>query len=138
MGVLNRSVGRNFAAGMSGGVAYVWDADGRARARVNQEMVDVEPVADPADVEELRGLIEAHAEATGSQRARRILAAWDVERSRFFKVMPRDYRRALAELAAESAAAEMAAADEAATPAAATGRAGARASTEAAGAVVAA
>jgi glutamate synthase domain-containing protein 3 len=101
--VILGSVGRNFAAGMSGGIAYVWDADGRARSRVNPEMVDVEEVSDPADVAELRGLIEAHLAATGSQRAERILAEWTVERGRFFKVMPRDYRRALAELAAEIA-----------------------------------
>jgi glutamate synthase (ferredoxin) len=97
-------VGRNFAAGMSGGVAYVWDADGRSRGRVNPEMVDLELVADPDDEAELRGLIEEHAAATGSRRATEILEDWDVQRGSFFKVMPRDYRRALAELAAAAAA----------------------------------
>ena len=98
-------IGRNFAAGMSGGIAYVWDEDERARRRVNLDMVDLEDLVDPADVAELKALIEAHAEATGSQRAKRILATWQVQQRTFFKVMPRDYRRALAELAAETAAA---------------------------------
>jgi glutamate synthase (NADPH/NADH) large chain len=96
-------VGRNFAAGMSGGVAYVWDDDARSHPRVNLEMVDLEGLDDPADEQELRDLIEAHAAATGSRRARAILDDWTVQRERFFKVMPRDYRRALAELAAEAA-----------------------------------
>jgi glutamate synthase domain-containing protein 3 len=83
----------------------VWDEDARARRRVNLDMVDLEDLVDPADVAELKALIEAHAEATGSQRAKRILATWQVQQRTFFKVMPRDYRRALAELAAETAAA---------------------------------
>jgi glutamate synthase (ferredoxin) len=94
------SVGRNFAAGMSGGVAYVWDADGRSRGRVNPDMVDLELVAEPEDEAELRELIEEHVAATGSRRAATILDDWEAQRGNFFKVMPRDYRRALAELAA--------------------------------------
>jgi glutamate synthase (ferredoxin) len=97
-------VGRNFAAGMSGGVAYLWDEDGRSRARVNLDMVDLEEVLDPADEAELLELIEAHARLTGSQRASRILDTWELQLRRFVKVMPRDYRRALADLAAEAAA----------------------------------
>jgi glutamate synthase (NADPH/NADH) large chain len=93
-------IGRNFAAGMSGGIAYVWDQDGRAAARVNPGMVDVETIAAPEDIAELRGLVEEHARATGSDRAGRILATWDVQLGKFIKVMPRDYKRALAELAA--------------------------------------
>jgi glutamate synthase domain-containing protein 3 len=103
--VILGAVGRNFAAGMSGGIAYVWDVDGRARARVNPEMVDVEELSDPSDVAEVRELVAAHLAATGSQRAERILADRAIERGRFFKVMPRDYRRALAELAAEASVA---------------------------------
>jgi glutamate synthase domain-containing protein 3 len=98
-------VGRNFAAGMSGGIAYVWDQDGRARGRVNPGMVDLEPVAAPEDAAELRALVEEHARLTGSERAQRILATWEVQLAKFIKVLPRDYRRALAELAAEAAAA---------------------------------
>jgi glutamate synthase (NADPH/NADH) large chain len=97
-------IGRNFAAGMSGGIAYVWDEDHRARPRVNPGMVDLEDMVEQEDVAELRGLIEAHARATGSERAQRILATWEVQLRRFIKVMPRDYKRALAELAAEAVA----------------------------------
>jgi glutamate synthase domain-containing protein 3 len=98
-------IGRNFAAGMSGGVAYVWDQDGRAPARINPGMVDLETIAAPADIAELRALVEEHARVTGSERAKRILATWDVQLAKFIKVMPRDYKRALAELAAETAVA---------------------------------
>jgi glutamate synthase (ferredoxin) len=101
-------VGRNFAAGMSGGIAYVWDADGLSRRRVNLEMVDLEGLEDPADEAELRSLIEAHVRATASPRASAILADWPNQRGRFFKVMPLDYRRALAELAAAAEAARRA------------------------------
>ena len=97
-------IGRNFAAGMSGGVAYVWDEDERARPRVNTGMVDLEDLVDQEDVAELRALIEEHERATGSKRAKRILATWEVQLRKFVKVMPRDYKRALAELAAETAA----------------------------------
>jgi glutamate synthase (ferredoxin) len=97
-------IGRNFAAGMSGGVAYVWDQDGHAAAHVNPGMVDLETIAAPADIAELRALVEEHARVTGSERAKRILATWDVQLTKFIKVMPRDYKRALAELAAEVAA----------------------------------
>ena len=57
---------------------------------------------DAADVAELKGLIEAHLEATGSERAKAILDDWDAQLPRFLKIMPRDYKRALAELAAEA------------------------------------
>ncbi len=97
------SIGRNFAAGMSGGVAYVWDDDGRSGARINGDMVELEGVAEAEDIAELKALIEEHAEATGSRRAAAILGSWDDEVGRFIKVMPRDYKRALAELAAEAA-----------------------------------
>jgi glutamate synthase (ferredoxin) len=98
-------VGRNFAAGMSGGIAYIWDADGRSRARINPAMVDLEEMLDPLEVAELRAFIEEHAEATGSLRARAILDDWDGQLGSFVKVMPRDYKRALAELSAEAAVA---------------------------------
>ena len=94
-------IGRNFAAGMSGGVAYVWDQDGHATAHINPGMVDLEAITAPADVAELRSLVEEHARVTGSSRAKRILATWDVQLAKFIKVMPRDYKRALSELAAE-------------------------------------
>jgi glutamate synthase (NADPH/NADH) large chain len=103
--VILGTVGRNFAAGMSGGIAYVWDSDGRARSHVNLDMVDLEDVVERDDIAELRSLIEKHAQVTGSKRAQDILEDWEQQVSRFVKVMPRDYKRALAELAAEIAAA---------------------------------
>ncbi|MFM9133665.1 MAG: glutamate synthase subunit alpha, partial [Actinomycetota bacterium] len=86
--------GRNFAAGMSGGIAYVWDPDGVFPGNVNYEMVDLEHVGG-ADEEWLRAAVERHRELTGSEVAARILAAWTVEVPRFRKVMPRDYRSVL-------------------------------------------
>jgi glutamate synthase domain-containing protein 2/glutamate synthase domain-containing protein 1/glutamate synthase domain-containing protein 3 len=85
--------GRNFAAGMSGGIAYVLDEAGDFDLRCNQEMVDLAPVAEPEDQEELRGLIQKHLQHTGSANARRVLDAWDELLPRFVKVYPRDYRR---------------------------------------------
>jgi glutamate synthase (NADPH/NADH) large chain len=101
--VILGSIGRNFAAGMSGGIAYLWDADGLSRARINPGMVDIEELVEPDDIDELKSLIEAHVEATRSRRAARILAEWDEQVGHFIKVMPRDYKRALAELAVEAA-----------------------------------
>ncbi len=92
--------GRNFAAGMSGGVAYVLDEIGDfGRYRCNLEMVELEKVEQPADVAELRGLIENHVTYTDSEVARRILAEWEMYLPRFVKVMPIDYKRVLDELA---------------------------------------
>jgi glutamate synthase domain-containing protein 3 len=99
--------GRNFAAGMSGGIAFVYDRDRRFAGRCNTELVDLEPLADD-DVDEVRGLISEHAQRTGSLVARNVLAKWDRgERDRFVKVMPRDYKRALAEASAREAAARL-------------------------------
>jgi glutamate synthase (NADPH) large chain len=120
--------GRNFAAGMSGGVAYVYDEDGRFRERCNMAMVDVEPITPDADEDEnsvrptqravnvhdygmgdmlrhsaarLRIMLERHHLYTGSKQARAILDDWDNALSRFVKIMPRDYARALKQLEAE-------------------------------------
>ena len=108
------STGRNFAAGMSGGVAYVHDPDGQLRENCNMASVALEPVlstaeqlvkTDPAswhhgecDEILLKGLIENHFRFTGSDRAREILGDWDGARARFVKVFPHEYRRALGEL----------------------------------------
>ena len=99
--------GRNFAAGMSGGVAYVWDPRGRFRAQCNTEMVGLEPLVDAADGAELRELIERHAAHTGSTVASDLLADWRVALRCFVKVMPLDYKRVLRErtLAVEQVAA---------------------------------
>ena len=110
------TTGRNFAAGMSGGIAYVFDEEGDFVKRCNTAMVDLEPVLSEseqqakvprdvwhlgdADEVALKRLIEAHARITGSQRAQAMLKAWADYRPRFVKVFPKEYRRALAELAA--------------------------------------
>ncbi|MSO79996.1 MAG: glutamate synthase subunit alpha, partial [Acidimicrobiia bacterium] len=86
--------GRNFAAGMSGGIAYVYDPDERFAALVNYEMVELEPLADD-DREFLRTTVERHRELTGSDVADRLLTQWGSEVESFRKVMPRDYKRVL-------------------------------------------
>jgi glutamate synthase domain-containing protein 3 len=88
--------GLNFAAGMSGGIAYVLDADGGFRARCNTELVGFDAIT-PDEADELRGWIEEHRERTGSAAAERVLADWQGSLNRIVKVMPHDYRRALAE-----------------------------------------
>ncbi|MFZ6815885.1 glutamate synthase-related protein [Undibacterium sp. Rencai35W] len=112
--------GRNFAAGMSGGIAYVYDPDGEFEAKCNMSMVTLEPVmagdvqvatVDPSiwhsrvrggegetDEAILRGLIERHFKHTGSTRARNLLDDWARGRSKFVKVFPTEYKRALAEM----------------------------------------
>jgi glutamate synthase (NADPH/NADH) large chain len=89
--------GRNFGAGMSGGVAYVHDPNRTFPALVNYELVELEPV-DDADREWLRATVQRHKEATGSQLAGRLLEQWASEVQAFRKVMPKDYRRVLAVL----------------------------------------
>jgi glutamate synthase domain-containing protein 2/glutamate synthase domain-containing protein 1/glutamate synthase domain-containing protein 3 len=88
--------GRNFAAGMSGGIAYVLDADGGFEARLNPGLVELEDLDDD-DVATIRGLVERHAEASGSELAALLLSDWDTTLARFVKVMPRDYKAALAQ-----------------------------------------
>ncbi|MGB9185071.1 MAG: glutamate synthase-related protein, partial [Solirubrobacteraceae bacterium] len=88
--------GRNFAAGMSGGVAYVYDKNRGFESRCNLELVDLEPLAE-TDEEEVKALISEHAQRTGSLVARNVLASWERSRERFVKVMPRDYKRVLGE-----------------------------------------
>ena len=91
------STGRNFAAGMSGGIAFVYDKDDDFHIRFNDGMADLEPVKDPEDIAILKGLIEDHEKFTGSAPAANMLADWDAALKRFKKIMPRDYRRVLEE-----------------------------------------
>ncbi len=111
--------GRNFAAGMSGGIAYVLDVDGQFAKRCNTAMVDLEPVLPEGEQEArvardlwhtarpdevvLKTLIEQHARHTGSTRAKDILANWPAYRAKFVKVFPKEYRRALGERRSRSA-----------------------------------
>jgi glutamate synthase (NADPH/NADH) large chain len=128
--------GRNFAAGMSGGVAYVHDPDARFSVLCNKAMVDLEPIGAPSsdtegrprqrsvsaedsgmgdmlrfDAERLHILLERHHLHTGSRRARELLDDWENARGQFVKVMPKDYRRALVELQADASAAASVAAE---------------------------
>jgi glutamate synthase (NADPH/NADH) large chain len=129
--------GRNFAAGMSGGVAYVYNPDGQFESLVNKSMCDLEAVtaldydgdttrpfqkAPGAhdngmgdmlryDAERLKILVERHLLYTGSKRARMILDNWDVELTKFVKVMPKDYRGALVQMETERLAAATVAAE---------------------------
>jgi glutamate synthase (NADPH/NADH) large chain len=135
--VLLGVTGRNFAAGMSGGIAYVLDEDGSFKSRCNMAMVELEPVPEEesvnereygayndlethgrvdvmsdlttGDAERLHKLISDHARYTGSTRAAQILGDWKRYRPLFKKVMPVEYRRALADMAKEKAAAMQAA-----------------------------
>jgi glutamate synthase (NADPH/NADH) large chain len=86
--------GRNFGAGMSGGIAYVHDADGEFPTRVNFEMVDLEDL-DDADREDLHRMVSRHHAETHSTVAARLLEDWEDALLRFRKVMPNDYRRVL-------------------------------------------
>ena len=88
------STGRNFAAGMSGGVAFVLDEKGDFRTRCNLGMVDLEPL-DEDDAEEVKDLIMRHIRYTRSALAERVLIHWEEFQPRFVKIMPRDYKRAL-------------------------------------------
>ncbi|MFT3830405.1 MAG: glutamate synthase large subunit [Opitutaceae bacterium] len=88
--------GRNFAAGMSGGVAYVLDEAGDFDTRVNKQMVGLDKVTAPAELAELRAQIERHAQLTGSARAKQVLASWETFAPKFVKVLPKDYQRMLA------------------------------------------
>jgi glutamate synthase (ferredoxin) len=88
--------GRNFGAGMSGGVAYVLDEAGSFPARINMQMVEVERVEDATEAEALRALIARHASLTGSTHAQRILDAWPTMQAKFVRVIPKDYKRVLA------------------------------------------
>jgi glutamate synthase domain-containing protein 3 len=97
--------GRNFAAGMSGGYAYVLDLAGEFAQRCNPAMVDLEPLAEQDDEARVKRLVESHARYTGSKRAAEILADWAKYRAKFVKVFPKEYRRALAELSQKKVAA---------------------------------
>jgi glutamate synthase (ferredoxin) len=87
--------GRNFAAGMSGGLAFVLDEAGDFKSRCNLGMVDLEAVVDTADVELVKDLLARHIRFTQSPVAARLLVDWDRSRSRFVKVIPRDYKRVM-------------------------------------------
>ena len=117
--------GRNFAAGMSGGLAYVYDEDGQFAQRCNTAMVSMDKVLtaaeqeaqlerkfwhnDQTDEAQLKKLLEDHFKWTGSRRARELLDDWANARAKFVKVFPTEYKRALGEINARKAALPVAA-----------------------------
>lgn len=102
------NTGRNFAAGMSGGIAYVLDVNGDFYGKLNMEMVEASGLEDPEDIAFVRGLIEDHHHYTGSELAARILVDFTRALPRFVKVLPVDYKRVLLEEAAKAAEAKRA------------------------------
>ncbi|MEY2881447.1 MAG: Ferredoxin-dependent glutamate synthase 1, partial [Verrucomicrobiota bacterium] len=88
--------GRNFGAGMSGGVGYVLDEAGTFAKRVNAQMVGIEKLEDPQEIAVVRAMVQKHFDYTKSDRAKLILANWDAFVPKFVKVMPKDYKRMLA------------------------------------------
>ena len=98
--------GRNFASGMSGGIAYVWDVEGKLEERCNLDMVGLERLVDATDICEVQTLIEKHILHTDSAIAKTVMADWDTQVNHFIKVMPRDYKRVLLEQQSKAQAAE--------------------------------
>ena len=96
------STGRNFAAGMSGGIAYVLDPDGSFALNCNIDMVDLERLDQPDEIAVVRDLIERHVAATGSAVGQRLLDSWSTFVQQFVAVMPRDFKRVKAEEAAKA------------------------------------
>ncbi len=92
------ATGRNFAAGMSGGVAYILDESGQFPRHCNMQLVALEKLDDPAEIEDLRQMIKRHADTTHSQKAWKVLALWDEMVPKFVRVMPKDYKRVLQSL----------------------------------------
>jgi len=88
--------GRNFGAGMSGGIGYVLDESGEFAPRVNVQMVGLEKLEDAREIAALRAMIQKHLDYTKSERAKLILENWDTYLPKFVKVMPKDYKRMLA------------------------------------------
>jgi glutamate synthase (ferredoxin) len=93
--VILGKTGRNFAAGMSGGIAYVFDEKGDFATRCNTEMVGLERLDDASEIAEIKQMITKHAEYTNSKKAQKVLANWEENIPKFVKVMPRDYKRVL-------------------------------------------
>ena len=97
--VILGETGRNFAAGMSGGVAYILDEVGDFATRCNQQMVGLETLSDPEEIADLRQLIQQHIDYTGSPKATQVIANWEAMVPQFVKVMPKDYKRVLQAIA---------------------------------------
>ena len=109
--VILGSTGVNFAAGMSGGIAYVYDPKGKLDGRCNLDMVDLELVTEQKDIKECKGMIEHHFKYTQSKRARYILDHWQECLPSFVKVFPMEYRRVLGKMMKEDEATQRQEAD---------------------------
>jgi glutamate synthase (ferredoxin) len=94
--VIIGKTGRNFAAGMSGGIAYVLDEEGDFEVHCNKGMVDLDPLEEDEDLITVKTLLTKHVDYTQSTVARNILDHWSKYQSKFIKVMPKDYKRVLA------------------------------------------
>ena len=99
--VILGSTGRNFGAGMSGGIAYVLDEDEKFKSKCNAEDLNLDPVTEEDDVQQLKELITNHYNYTQSALAQRILENWDSYITKFVKVLPEEYRQALIRLEEE-------------------------------------
>ena len=99
--VILGSVGRNFGAGMSGGIAYVFDKDNSFRSNCNGDHLNLLPVDEDNDIQQLKDLIENHYNATLSPLAQRILEDWENCLPKFIKVFPEEFRQALIRLEEE-------------------------------------
>jgi glutamate synthase (NADPH/NADH) large chain len=98
--VILGATGRNFGAGMSGGLAYVLDENQQFATSCNTEMVTLEPLSDPEEISSLKALIEEHVACTGSKKGQRLLDQWTQTLRQFVKVFPNEWRRVLEERAA--------------------------------------
>jgi len=95
--VILGEIGKNFGAGMSGGIAYIYDKTDTLSSRINPEMVELERMGDEESME-IKGMIERYIKYTGSKEAEKILENWEANRAKFIKVMPTDYKRVLEEI----------------------------------------
>jgi len=95
--VILGEIGKNFGAGMSGGIAYVYDRDNTLSCRINTGMVDLDAIESQEDEAEVKSMIENYIKYTDSQKAKDILQNWEENKSKFIKVMPQDYKRVLNE-----------------------------------------
>jgi glutamate synthase (NADPH/NADH) large chain len=96
--------GRNFGAGMSGGLAYVYDEDGGFAGRCNKAMIEIEPLGEGDEAEQVRHLVSEHVAHTRSAKGQRLLASWEQVRSKFVKVVPTEYKKVLARAGVEKKA----------------------------------
>jgi glutamate synthase domain-containing protein 3 len=94
--VILGEIGKNFAAGMSGGIAYIYDENDSLKQRINTEMVDLDKIEEKKESDEIKVMVENYIKYTDSKEAKKLLDDWDATVSKLIKVMPVDYKRVLA------------------------------------------